>query len=152
MAAAIALSSTFDQPADSPGFLLWRVANRWQQRQRPALSELDLTHTQFVLLAAAVWLARGGDPPTQAEVAELAGTDPMMTSQVLRTLEAKGLITRSPDPRDGRAKLLTVSERGLSLATRAVGIVEEVDGRFFGALDGDVATFAGSLRALLRTG
>lgn len=54
-----------------------------------------------------------------------------MTSQVLRALEAKGLITREVDPADTRAKLLHVTTAGAGLAPRAIAAVEDVDAHFF---------------------
>jgi len=119
-------------PADSPGLLLWRATLRWQRLITAALKPLDLTHVQFVLLASAWWLTRvAGETPTQRRLAEHAGTDPMMTSQVLRALEAKGLIARSAHPDDSRARSISVSRRGASLAKRAVRVVEAADADFF---------------------
>jgi DNA-binding MarR family transcriptional regulator len=112
--------------------LLWRTTLRWQRAIVAALRPLRLTHVQFVLLATTWWLTRvAGEKPTQRRVAEHAATDPMMTSQVLRTLEAMGLITRSPSPYDGRARRLSVTKRGMALAQRAIAIVEAVDNEFF---------------------
>jgi MarR family protein len=84
-------------PGDSPGFLLWRATLRWQRLIAAALSTMDLTHVQFVLLACAWWLNQHGEEPNQLAVARQAGTDVKMTSQVLRTLEDKGLIERHTD-------------------------------------------------------
>jgi DNA-binding MarR family transcriptional regulator len=86
----------------SPGLLLWQVSNRWQAAQRAALRPFDLTHVQFVLLASLTWLDNEG-PVTQKRLAEHAATDPMMTSQVLRALEERGLIRRGQHPTDARA-------------------------------------------------
>ncbi|HEY2795989.1 MAG TPA: MarR family transcriptional regulator, partial [Micromonosporaceae bacterium] len=97
------LATAFSSPDDSPGFLLWRVTNRWQQAQRAALKPLGLTHVQFVLLATLAWTSADG-PVTQRDLAEAAATDPMMTSQVLRALEARGLVERASHPGDGRAR------------------------------------------------
>ena len=58
----------------------------------PVLADLELTHVQFVLLAGTLWLEHKGAPPSQRELADHAGTDEMMTSQVLRTLAKRGLI------------------------------------------------------------
>src|SRR4051794_41912041 len=80
---------------ESPGLMLWRVTNAWQAAQRATLGPFDLTHVQFVLLASLAWLRADG-PVTQRELASHARTDPMMTSQVLRALEAKGLVDRHP--------------------------------------------------------
>jgi DNA-binding MarR family transcriptional regulator len=121
-------------PAESPGLLLWRVTLRWQRQVTAALKPLDLTHVQFVLLASTWWLTRiAGEIPNQRAVAELAGTDPMMTSQVLRALASRGLIKRERDSDDGRAFLLGVSDDGAALASRAVRTVEAVDEAFFAA-------------------
>ena len=83
----------------SPGLLLWQVTNRWQAAQRAALKPFDLTHVQFVLLASLTWLDSDG-PVTQKQLATHAATDAMMTSQVLRALERRGLIRRQPHPGD----------------------------------------------------
>jgi DNA-binding MarR family transcriptional regulator len=119
------------EPSDSPGFLLWHATLRWQRGIAEALALLDLTHVQFVLHACSWWLNGRGDPPNQVEVAAQAGTDVKMTSQVLRTLERKGLIRRDVDPADSRARRVRVTERGAALAPRAIAVVEEVDARFF---------------------
>jgi DNA-binding MarR family transcriptional regulator len=109
-----------------------------------ALRPLGLTHVQFVLLASVWWLASvAKEEPTQRRVAEHAGTDPMMTSQVLRALEARRLITRDPDPDDSRARRLGITPGGAALARRAVAVVEAADSAFFAA--------AGERRTVLRT-
>jgi len=118
-------------PGDSPGFLLWRVTLRWQRLVAAALSTMDLTHVQFVLLACAWWLNQQGEEPNQLAVARQAGTDVKMTSQVLRTLEDKGLIQRYADQADTRAKRIRVTARGAELAPRAIAAVEEADRAFF---------------------
>ena len=127
------LASRFDGPDQSAGLLLWQVTNRWQVEQRAALAPLGLTHVQFVLLAALVWLAAANAPVTQKDVARQAATDPMMTSQVLRALETKQLVRRDPHPHDGRARSLTPTTAGIELANRAIAVVEQCDERFFGA-------------------
>lgn len=118
-------------PADSPGFLLWHATLRWQRAVTAALAPLDLTHVQFVLLACAWWLAREGHNPNQLALAEQAGTDVKMTSQVLRTLEKKGLLERQVDANDARAKTVRPTRVGVALAQRAIAAVESVDAEFF---------------------
>lgn len=55
----------------------------------------------------------------------------MMTSQVIRRLEGRGLVERKVDPEDSRAKLVIVTPLGVSLVPRAVRSVEEVDSSYF---------------------
>ncbi|KDN81592.1 MarR family winged helix-turn-helix transcriptional regulator [Kitasatospora cheerisanensis] len=133
-------------PGDSPGFLLWHATLRWQRDIAAALGPLDLTHVQFVLLACTWWLNTHGEHPNQLAVARQAGTDVKMTSQVLRALEAKGLIEREVDPADTRAKRLRVTSAGAELAPRAIAAVEDVDVRFFQPVArGDAVTLLGRL-------
>lgn len=127
-----------DVPQVSPGFLLWRSTLRWQRTITAALRPLELTHVQFVLLAGTWWLgeqaAEAGPPPSQRQLAEHAGTDIMMTSQVVRALERRGLLRRTEDPGDGRVKRLAVTEVGRDLAVQALDVVEAADAAFFGGV------------------
>lgn len=136
-----------ERPADSPGFLLWHATLRWQRDIAAALAPHDLTHVQFVLLATSWWMHGQGLRPNQLELARRAGTDVKMTSQVVRRLEAKGLLTRVPDESDTRMKRLTVTEAGAALAPRVVAVVEACDRTFFAAA-GDRGDLLGLLRAL----
>jgi O6-methylguanine-DNA--protein-cysteine methyltransferase len=61
------------------------------------------------------------------------GVDPAMTSEVLRTLEDRALLTRVPHPEDGRARAIRVTAAGRRAAQRAVQAVERVDADYFGA-------------------
>jgi DNA-binding MarR family transcriptional regulator len=119
------------EPGDSPGFLLWHATLRWQRQVTAALEPLGLTHVQFVLLACNWWLNAHGETPNQQRLAEQAGIDVKMTSQVLRVLEDKGLTVRTTDPNDTRARRLQVTEKGAALAPRAIEAVEAVDHAFF---------------------
>jgi DNA-binding MarR family transcriptional regulator len=126
--------TAFPGPEQSPGFVLWRATLVWQRGITAALEPFGLTHVQFVLLACAWWLGRE-ETPRQADVAAQAGTDPVMTSEVLRRLEAKGLVEREHDPVDRRARRIVVTSKGIRLAEEAVAAVEGVDREILGDLD-----------------
>ncbi len=134
------LPSRHSGPRQSPGFLLWKVSNAWQRRQREALLPFGLSHSQFVLLATATWFG-ARETLTQARLSELSGVDPMTTSQVLRTLEAAGLVERRAHPSDPRAKAIAVTPGGREKARQALVVVEATDAAFFEPV---------SSRALLR--
>jgi DNA-binding MarR family transcriptional regulator len=135
-------------PNDSPGFLLWHATLRWQRGIAQALAPLDLTHVQFVLLACTWWLNEQGERPTQIALAAQAGTDVKMTSQVVRSLERKGLLEREVDKTDTRARRLRVTRRGARLAPRAIAVVEQVDADFFAGVP--QAEAVGLLRRLVQ--
>lgn len=134
----------FDGPGDSPGFLLWHATLRWQRTMAAALGPLELTHVQFVLLACTSWLSAHGRRTRQVDIAQLAGTDVRMTSQVLRRLEAAGLLQRHVDDADSRAQVVTVTPRGREVAAEAFRRVEDADEAFFAAYP---AAFVEALRA-----
>jgi len=75
-------------------------------------------------------------------VARQAGSDVKMTSQVLRTLETKGLIRRDVDSADTRAKKLRVTDHGAGLAVQALAAVEAADAKFFEPIPDSVALLA----------
>ena len=108
-------------PAESPGFLLWKISNAWQRRQRAALQAYGLTHSQFVVLATSTWFG-AEETLTQARISQLSGIDPMTTSQVLRALEAASLIQRVDHPKDPRAKSIMVTQVGRDLARKDGGL------------------------------
>jgi MarR family transcriptional regulator, organic hydroperoxide resistance regulator len=133
---------------DSPGYLLWLMTNKWQAQQRLTLKPFGLTHVQFVLLACLVY-APGKQSFTQIQLAERAQTDPMMTSQVLRKLEAKDLVQRTSSTEDKRAVSLKATSKGIKLVHRAIVAVEAVDREFFGVLETDAPNFVIMMRKLV---
>jgi hypothetical protein len=48
--------SIHEAPERSPGFLLWHISTSWRCSIEGALRPFDLTHPQFVVLAAVGWL------------------------------------------------------------------------------------------------
>jgi DNA-binding MarR family transcriptional regulator len=104
---------------------------------------------QFVLLASLWWLSdNDSSAPSQARLAQQAGTDPMMTSQVVRKLEARGLLERVPDPDDSRARRLRLTTAGRRLVARALTDVEIADEHYFAAVGDDLGAFARALATL----
>ncbi len=139
---------SFDYPDQSPGFLLWQVTNLWQKIQRKALSELNLTHVQCALLAGIGFLEDRKEIVNQAALSKHVGADVMMTSQVIRTLETKGLVQRERGISDPRAFSLSLTEKGRALATEALKIVEQVDVRFFECVNKHKKNFVDVLNSL----
>jgi DNA-binding MarR family transcriptional regulator len=129
--------------------LLWRVTLSWQRRIRSVLEPYELTHVQFVLLTSLWWLADHEDrPPTQARLAQHAGTDPMMTSQVTRKLEARGLLERALDPADSRARRVHLTAAGRAVVAQALKDVEAADEDYFAALGRQRDAFVRALGTL----
>ena len=138
-----------EKAEDSPGFLLWQVTNLWQRQIKKALEKYDLTHSQFVLLASIHWLTLQKQDVTQILLSSHTKIDPMTTSTVLRTLQAKGLLQRQEHLTDTRAKTVALTESGKRIIKEAVKVVEAFDKDFFSVLGSKTNEFNRKLVALL---
>jgi DNA-binding MarR family transcriptional regulator len=124
----------FDGPEESLGFLLWQVSTEWRRKIETALSLIDLTHPQFVLLANLGWMTRLGAYVSQVDLAKQCCIDINVTSQVLKKLEKRGLIQRKEQKGNQRSKFWILSPKGIKLVSEAIPKVEEVDEQFFSTL------------------
>lgn len=131
----------FKSPNDSPGYLLGQLTMLWQRKLKKVLDPLDLTQTQFVLLAALAWLSKKNDTVTQVDIANQSNADRMMVSKVLRTLEEKGFITRQEHATDTRAKTIRLTTNGEIVLQKALIEVENADLDFFEPLDDKLSSF-----------
>ena len=121
------------RPEDSVGFLLWRVAHRYQREIDRACAEVDLTHLQFVALTMSAWLGRDGEAVTQPDLVKFSSIHPMQLSNVLKALEEKGLLARPRSEADSRKKHVEVTPKGSEILARALPLVQAAQSRFFGA-------------------
>ena len=131
----------FKRPHDSPGYLLGQVTMLWQRKQKKVLDPLDLTQTQFVLLAALGWLAKTNKEVTQVDIANQSNADRMMVSKVLRTLQDKGFITRQEHQTDTRAKTIQLTTKGAAVLQKALIAIENADIDFFASLGTKLPAF-----------
>ncbi len=135
--------------SESIGFVFWQASMLWQRAIVKALAPLRLTHAQFVLLASTGWLTRSGETGiSQTTLAAHAQTDLMMTSKVVRTLVAKGLVTRQDHPTDSRAYELALTPAGHELLCKAIRVVEATDDTFFAPLGTAQQPFLSNLLTL----
>lgn len=72
-----------------------------------------LSRTQTSVLGTVIRLG----PVRISELADVEGVNPTMLSRIVGKLEDAGLLHRRPDPGDGRAALVEITEEG-----RAVGL------------------------------
>ncbi len=93
---------------------------KWQAAADRAVAPLGLTHAQYSLLASLRGLTRGGDRPSQRQLADHIGLDAIFVSKLISTLERNGLVRRAQHPSDSRAVELTLSETGTEVIDRAI--------------------------------
>jgi DNA-binding MarR family transcriptional regulator len=125
-----------DRPPPSTGYLLWRLAIRWRAVLDRGLAPLGLTSAQYGVLASLYGLSRGGGQPSQRELADFAGLEPMQVSKVTRTLERAGLVERASNPVDTRAVQLRITDRGVQAVTAGRKMVLELEDQRLAPLGG----------------
>lgn len=130
------------------GFLLWKAGNAWQRHVRDHLKPSGITHVQFLLLDAVKQLEAEGKQPSQTLLAKTAGTDVMMTSKVIRTLEDAKLIARKENRNDGRAVILQITVTGKKKLTSATTAIKKAESTFFAKLAGKPHKFVSNLETL----
>jgi DNA-binding MarR family transcriptional regulator len=140
----------FTNPEDSSGFLLWQVTMLWQRKIKKGLDTIDITHTQFVLLASLAWLINKNDIVTQTDIASHSKTDRMMVSKVLRTLQQKGFVQRQEHETDTRAKTISLTAKGETVLQKALKLVEKTDTGFFKVLQKGIANYNKQMLTLMK--
>ncbi|MEV3929561.1 MULTISPECIES: MarR family winged helix-turn-helix transcriptional regulator [unclassified Streptomyces] len=140
-------------PEPTPGFLVWRLANKWRVAVDRALAPLGLTHAQYALVASLHGMRRTGERPSQRGLADHTGLEALYVSKLARALEASGLIERTRDPRDPRAVQLALTERGQDVTRQAITAVQQLLQQLLeplGGLDGPrTRAFTDELTTLL---
>lgn len=95
-----------------------RAARALARRFDEVLRPLRLTNGQFSLLMS----LNRPKAPGMAAVASLLAMDRTTLTAALKPLERRGLIKVTPDPLDGRSRLMTLTPKGRHLLIRAVPV------------------------------
>tara|TARA_Y100001951_G_C11280031_1_gene264710 strand:- start:480 stop:956 length:477 start_codon:yes stop_codon:yes gene_type:complete len=99
--------------SDTPFFLLLDIARMLRAEFEHEVREADLGVTPGEARTLAN-IARFG-PLSQNDLAELSGFGAMSVTRVIKNLETAGLIYRSIDPNDRRAKMVQISDKATPL-------------------------------------
>lgn len=137
-------------PERAFGYRVAMLRHAWTRRADAALAPTGLTHMQFFLLRAIEHVVSLDRVPSQTHLAECLYVDRMTVSNVVRTLEAKGVVVRGVHPEDPRANSVDVTPEGARLRAQATRLVMAEQDRFFGRLgDENKARFGIMLDTLL---
>src|SRR5690349_8760016 len=101
------MATPTDDRRRTTGSLIWQLSLKWRGAVDRALASLGLTHAQYVLMASLSGLTETGARPSQRELADFSGFDPMYVSKLVRALEQDGWLAREPNAADPRAFHLT---------------------------------------------
>ena len=110
----------------SVGQLLIRSARLYNERAIPrAREELRLPQLRPSHLALMPYIDLEGTRLT--EIARRAGTSKQAVAQLVADLEQMGMVSRRPDPDDGRAKRVTFTRRGQNMMLRGIGVLDAIE-------------------------
>ncbi|MGN7249077.1 MarR family winged helix-turn-helix transcriptional regulator [Janibacter anophelis] len=134
------------QDPEDLGEQLLRVARGLRRAWMVDLSDHDLSPHEMRALRVA---AERDAPPRLRDLAEALRIAPRSVTDVVDALEAKGYVTRQPDPTDRRASVVVVTEAGRAVRTAVHEARRRNVGDQLGALDaGQRAALADALTAL----
>lgn len=105
-------------------FPLYAAAREVVKRYRPYLDELDLTYTQYISMMV-VWEEK---EITVKALGEKLFLDSGTMTPVLKSLEAKGYVTRKRSTADERSVSVFLTEKGEALKQRAADVPAKVAG------------------------
>lgn len=138
----------FDTPIDR-GNLIFRLAHlarRWRQILDSEAQAAGLTDATWRPL---LHLHRLGDGVRQKDLAASVGIEGPSLVRLLDTLVAKGLIERSEDGTDRRAKLLSLTSEGREVVVRIRETVTSLENELMSSFsDDEVARAAAFIRRL----
>jgi DNA-binding MarR family transcriptional regulator len=103
-------------------FPLYAASRELIKRHRPYLDALGLTYTQYIAMLV-IWEER---KISVKKLGERLFLDSGTLTPVLKSLEAKRLVTRKRSDADERILMVQLSEKGSSLRERALNIPEHI--------------------------
>ena len=134
------------QIGESIGYLLKLVRHSMDRAVDAEMAEHDLTGVQW----APLLMIDKGLGSTAAELARIACTDTGAVTRMLDRLEAKGLLRRSPCPKDRRVVQLELTDEGQALCQKIpYGLARVMNSMLRGFTAEEVATFKSLTRRIL---
>jgi DNA-binding MarR family transcriptional regulator len=124
---------------------LWALDHAFQSASKRMEAALGVTAPQRIVVRIV-----GRFPRISAgEVAEILHVHPSTLTGVLKRLEARGIIARTSDPKDGRRALLALTARGRELDQLRSGTVESAVRKVLARIPAQTARSARTLAETL---
>jgi DNA-binding MarR family transcriptional regulator len=140
--------------AETTGSLVWRLSTRWRSAVDRTVAPVGLTHAQYVLLATLYGMSLRGARPSQRQLADATGLEPVYVSRLARALADGGLIHRAGAAADPRAVEITLTPRGEAVVIPAIAAVRQLHDELLEPIGGPRSAehrrFRSFLQALLR--
>jgi DNA-binding MarR family transcriptional regulator len=112
---------------DGIAYLIGRLDHVLSKRLQDMLTPLGLTVPQYTALS--VFRTQGS--MSNARLAERTMVSPQSANEMVKTMESKGWIERSPDPSHGRIIHISLTEAGVKLSDACDAKVQELEQAMF---------------------
>jgi DNA-binding MarR family transcriptional regulator len=99
----------------------------YRAMETAVLAELREHGHHLTISQARVFQRIGPDGSRPGELAEAAQLSKQTLGSILDQLEQAGYVARVPDPTDGRARLVTITDLGRELVTLSLPVVREME-------------------------
>ena len=103
-------------------FPLYAASREVIKAYKPFLEELDLTYTQYIAMMV-LWEKKSVIVKKMGEILYL---DSGTLTPLLKKMESKGLLTRTRSAEDERNLVVAVTEDGMALRKKALGIPDKI--------------------------
>jgi len=116
--------------ADKPtglAYIVGRLDHVLNKRLRDGLAPLGMTVPHYTALS--VFRVLG--TLSNAQLAERTMMSPQSANEMVKAMEAKGWIERSPDPDHGRIIRISLTDEGQAVLARCDGVVKGVEDAMF---------------------
>ncbi|MFD5201898.1 MarR family winged helix-turn-helix transcriptional regulator [Streptomyces sp. NPDC058375] len=124
------------------GWAIRMVSSAFRNVATESVADLPGGARAYLVLVALA----GGEPPSQLALAKEVSLDRTVMTYLLDDLEAHGLVTRRPDPRDRRARQVLITDTGRTRLIEVRRSLAAAEARLLTDLDGADAS---QLRTLL---
>jgi DNA-binding MarR family transcriptional regulator len=103
-------------------FSMYSATNAITRAYRPVLDELDLTYLQYMAMLV-LWRET---PLNVKEIGKKLRLDSGTLTPLLKRMEQKGLVTRKRSETDERARIISLTEKGVLLEKQALSVPEQL--------------------------
>lgn len=99
----------------------------YRAMETAVLQELERHGHHLSIAQARVFQRIGPDGTRPSELAEATQLTKQTLGSILDQLEKAGYVARTADPGDGRARLVTITDRGQELVVLSLPVVEDME-------------------------
>lgn len=119
-----------------PGLMLLLASSRWRMAADAVFEECNVSAIQTMILVSTQALQNEEGPANQVAIARFAGLDVMTMSKNVRILEGMGLVKRTTNAHDSRARTVELTKDGTARLKKLEKGLDKADVKAFDELGG----------------